>query len=1358
MTTAEKQPLVAWGSFLPYHIARELAADPAAELLGRERRVPAVALFADIGGFTALSEALAASHAGAEELTGVLNAYFTPIIALIHSYGGIVGKFGGDSLTAFFPVERGQLGIVARRAVACALALQAHVGRYALLETSAGVFTLAMRVGLADGPVYSSVVGDPASRLEPIIAGAVIDRAAAAEAAAAPGEVVVTASLLPELGYARTEPRGGAGEPLYAVTRTGDIPDPAPLPPLPPLRQSAVRRAVAFLPPTIARRLDDGHAGFVGEHRAVTSLFVGFSGFDYDDPAVGAALQRYLARVFEIVRRYDGYVNKIDMGDKGSKALILFGAPVAHEDDAARALQCALELGELTPGGEVRAGAPQIGVASGFVFSGQVGSGSRQEYTVIGDAVNLACRLMQAAGRGAILADAATARAVGGGFLWAEPQELLLRGRAAAIVAHELLGAEGGGGAAGAPAQIVGRDRELAFLRERLGLALEGRGQIVAIGGAAGVGKSALAAALLGEAARRGARTLGGECISYRSASPYLVWRPILRGLLGITSDQSPAEQAERADAHLERLDPRLLPRRSLLNALAGLSLPESELAAAMEGEARKAAVETLACDLVATAALDTPLVIALESCHWIDPLSRDLLLALARRCAGLPLLLLVAHRGAPEAREEWAAPLRAAQLHHLGELRLGDLEPDDAAALVELVYRRHHGQAAAPPESLVAQVLARTQGNPLFIVELLGMLAERERAAREAPAELELPDSLHRLVLSRIDRLGEGARTVLKVASVVGQEFSPSWLAGIYPALGEALDHPLEELRRAELAVLGHDGPDPAYSFRHVITREVAYESISTVLRADLHARVGGFIEATYADDLEPFLDLLAHHYGLSDNREKQREYLLRAGVAAQAAFANEAAVGFYERLLPLIAERERSDILLRLGQVLRHMGRWAQAEERFRAALRLANDQATAARCRLEQGDLLRRRGDNAAAREWLEAARRAFAAAGQDAGVSEAERQLGLVAWAEGDYAAALTAFEGAIRPLAAAGDPNRTSLLLINLGAVFYSDGDLARAQDCFERSLKLAAAAGNRQRVGVAVGNLGSIYHIRGDLGRAFDYYTQKLQCALDIGDRLEMSISIVNLGHIYEDQGEYARATACYLRSLELALDMGDRIGIGGTLLGLATVALAQADLAEAEQLVGRAEAVFVAMGATYELADCRLVRADLAARSGALAIARALLAEARDLAAEAGNEGAEHAAALLAVELEQRRGALTTDGAVAALRALLAGRASDERRAELLYAIVRADGTQAAARAAAAGLFRSLHMATPKVAYRRAYAELMGVALPAPAPLPAPPAVMSRRPPPREALLERADALVTALHGDVLAESAAGL
>jgi class 3 adenylate cyclase/tetratricopeptide (TPR) repeat protein len=1355
--TGEQQPQVPWGSFIPYHVARDLAADPGLDLPGLERRVSAVVLVAEVSGFSALSTALARGQAGAEELTAIANAYFTPIIALIQSYGGIVATFSADAFSAFFPTEREERDQVARRAVACAIALQPYVSRYARLETSAGMFSLGLRMGMASGRLLSMVVGSTGMRLEPVIVGDVVARAASAQAAARPGEVVVDAELLPDLGWARAEPRAGPPErpSFVAVTRTVDIPAPAPLAPLAPLPLAAIRRLSAFLAPTLAQRLESGERGAGGEHHASTALCLAFSGFDYDnDPQAGLQLQRFLARVFAAVQRHEGYISSVVAGEHGGSVLALFGTPVAREDDADRALRCALELRDVRV--EVADGAEfslRLGLASGLIFSGLVGSSVRQSYTVIGDAVHGAAWLALAAGPGEILVEETTTRAAGGGFAWGETRWVDVQSRSGDLCAFPLLEADSTATPLGGATALVGRGAELALLHERLSLALEGRGQVVGVKGAAGVGKTALVGATMAEAGRYGVRSFSGEAVSYRGGGSYLVWRPILRALLGLDRETSAEAQAAQASAHLRRLDARLLPRLPLLNALTGLQLPENELTAGMEREARKLAIETLTGDLIAATAAESPLMIVIESCQWIDALSRDLLFAVSRRCAGLPILLVFTYRGPPESSEDWAAPLSPAELPHSTEVSLEPLGPDDMRALILGLHAERAGQGAPLAEPLVEQILARAQGNPLFAAELLGYIHERGIDVAAPPEGLELPDSLHGLVLRRIERLGKSARTVLKVASVMGQEFDPRWLAGIYPTLvpGEQLDRTLEELRRAELAVRGDVGAEPAYLFRHMITREVAYESLSAFMRADLHTRVGEYIEATYARDLEPFLDLLAYHYGQSGNREKQREYLLRAGMAAQAAFANETAVSCYEQLLPLLAERERSDVLLRLGQVLRHVGRWDQAETVFREALRFANDQITAARCRLEQGSLLRERGDPAAT-DWLEAARRSFAVAGDADGLSDAEQQLGLVALAQNQHEQALQAFERAIKLVAERNDKNRTAKLLVNLGAVYWSSGDLPRALDCFERSLRLAGEAGNRHYVGVAVGNLGGIYHLRGDYGRAFDCYAQTLQCAFDVGDRLEMCISIGNLGHIYEDQGEYGRAKSCYLRSLEIALDLGDRMGIGMAMLGLAALAAADGELAEAIGLAEQAEAVFLAMDAAYELADSHLLRADLEMRVKNLQRAQELLGEASALADDAGNHDARHRAAMFGFEVAHQLGAMSTPAAVGALRSLLDDHGSDEQRADLLATIVRVDGAQAAARAAAAGLYRSLHLVTPKIAYRRAYSSLMGVALPTPAPLPAPPQIVMRRMPNPRSLLERATSLIDSLHGELLA------
>jgi len=1343
MTAVLQQP-VPWGAYLPYLVARELAADPQAGLAGRERRIDAVVLFADISGFTAISEALAmGGRGGAEELTGLLNAYLAPAIATVEQFGGSVGKLGGDALTAIFPFGDGEREAVARRALACALAIQAHVARYAATNTSVGAFSLTMRVGLADGPLLTNVVGAPGARLELVLAGAVLARAAAAERAARPGEVAAAMSLLAGLSGVTAEPRpaaGGehAGGGFAIVAEIREPPVPAPLAPIGPLPPAAARQAAAFLPTAIARRLESGQASFVNEHRAVTVLFAAFPAPDPElDQQAGAKLQAYLSRVFRTVRRFGGYVNKTQMDDKGSTFLALFGAPLSHEDDAARALQCALELRDLpAPDGP----AVRAGIAAGLVYCGEVGSATHREYTVIGDTVNLAARLMQAAAPGQILVGDSTRRAAGPAFDWGEATALAVRGRSAAVTVSVLEGARSAPADSGLPSgDPIGRAAERTVLEAALERALSGSGQVVGLRGEAGVGKSALARATLNAAAQLGARCMRGECLSYRSASGYLAWREIMRGLVGIDSAAPPARQAERLAERLTAIDPRLSARMPLLGAALGLPMADNAVTRELGPQERKQGLEALVLDLLDHAAAEAPLALAIESCDWIDPLSRDLLEAVARHIAGLPVLIVLTYRSAPGHG--------ALRLPHSRELRVAELSPEEAERLIARVVARLYGPNATPPRALVERVNARAQGNPFYIEQLLSLAHERglDLSSDAAIAALELPDSLHSLILSRIDRLSEDAKTALKVASVIGREFSPRWLSGVYPPLANNghLRDGLAELRRSDLAVPGGDGPDAAYLFRHVLTREVAYASLSRATRADLHERAGAFIERSFPGELDRHLDLLAHHYGLSDNQLKQREYLARAAEAAYAAGACSAAADFFRKLLPLLHRQERSGVLTRLGMALRLCGRWDEAHTAYREALELAPDERAAARVRSMFGELLLRRGDYAAAREWFEEARAGFSAAADRAGIAEVAEQLAMVDYSQGNYAQALAALERALDRTQRGDDRLHSLQLLNNIGAVYEAVGELERALDCYERSLQLSADLGSRRHIGVAVGNMGNIYAARGDYGRALDCYNQKLQCAQEIGDRLELGIAVLNLGGAYEAQGEYGRATACYLRSLELSLELGDRLGVGLSLWGAGASALGAERFDEAEELLERAADLLGTLSATADLAPCLLHRAELAVRRGNHLAAHELLAAALPLAEASESSATALRCRLLDAICARALGWLNPAEAAARIAPLLADDLGEEERAAVLYTLVCVDGARAEDRTAAARIYRSLHARTPNAEYRRRYMELMGVALAPPSPLPPLPAIVVERPLDADELLARADAVL---------------
>jgi predicted ATPase len=241
-----------------------------------------------------------------------------------------------------------------------------------------------------------------------------------------------------------------------------------------------------------------------------------------------------------------------------------------------------------------------------------------------------------------------------------------------------------------------------------------------------------------------------------------------------------------------------------------------------------------------------------------------------------------------------------------------------------------------------VERITARAEGNPFYIEELLNYLQDRGADPRDLRSleQIELPTSLHSLILSRIDQLSERQVITLKVASVIGRLFRAAMLWGAYPQLGDhgQILFDLENLSRIDLMAPEPAEPELTYLFKHIITQEVTYESLPYATRAALHEQIGGFIETSFPTAIDQYVDLLAFHFERGQNDEKKRKYLVQAGQAAQANYANIAAIDYYRRALPLLSAAERGAVLLKLGQVLELVGQWGEAGEIYRQALELA------------------------------------------------------------------------------------------------------------------------------------------------------------------------------------------------------------------------------------------------------------------------------------------------------------------------------------------------------------------------------------------------------------------------------------
>lgn len=1274
-----------WLAYVPYDVALETLARPNDDPVGNEQRGQAVTLFADVSGFTPLSEALGATGtAGTEELTRILNGYFEPMIALIASYGGIVSKFGGDALTIVFPVE-GDLDDTVHRAVHCALEMQANMGRYQNMTTSAGQFSLTMKAGLALGSVYRAIVGDVTTRLEHILAGEALDGCADAEHHAKSGEVVVADKLLPHLPPCQSVSLGAGFSRVVSLSRRAA---PQPMPVLPP--SNAVSTLAAFLHPVIAQRVAAGHTGFINEHRKIVVLFARFEGFDYDsDPDVGTKLQAYLNRVIDIVAAHDGYLNKIQMGDKGSWFLGVFGAPLAHQDDEVRALRCAAEIAQLDV--PVR-----VGVSAGFAFCGQIGSSLRREYTVIGDVVNLAARLMQAAQPGDIIASRVVYQAAEHSFVWEALPPMTVKGKSEPVICYRLGGAkESSPRVANYFGTMIGRVEELERVQPRIISALNGHGQMVGITGEPGIGKSRFTVELIKRVTAAGDFVgYTGECQSY--SVPYFVWSPIWREFFGLNPAWSPADQIAHLEARLTAIDPHLAQRMPLLREVLKLPIPDNALTESLDGRLR---VDLLFSLLAACLrAHSGPLFFVLEDCHWIDPLSYDLLESIGRVIVDLPVLIIVVYR---------AATLPIANLN-LDPIHLTDFSPQEAARLIDLKFAQRLGESDITP-ALAQQIIDKADGNPFYIEEIVNFICDRQQLD---PAAIDIPDTLHKLVLSRVDQLTQAEQLTLKIASVIGRQFRSGWIGGAYARVGSSdeINQHLDRLRARDMVRLEKLTPEPEYSFKHIIIQEVTYDSLSHDLRDELHEQIGLFVERTY----DSYIDILAYHFGRSRNIDKQRVYFRKAGDSAKASYANEVALHYYERLLTLPDVAERSRVQRAMGEVWELTGQWETARGLFDSALSQADSERAAAEALNALGHLLAHHGEHDEALGVLQQAAARFEQLDDAPGINLVLETLCFIYLRQGKYDLALACADRQLE--IANDDPRAASEGYTNRAWALSDKGELDKALEDLERALNIADETHYQRGIIHICNDIANVYLRQGNFTAALDYCSHALSSAQEIGYRQAASINIANIGEIYRYLGSYDYALNCYAEALVIFRELGDRGNLTVTLanIGLACLSLNHEALAEdfirrTVELAQKIELLPIVCIASQTLAELyfRQQRADEAQIYGqqALEIARQLAMREQELGAQ-----------LVLARLPVLRGQATPAQVIREIESWLPAWSAESEQAAIYDALCQLGNHQTAQ--AAANLYDRLFQETSDFRYCERYAALTGRKLAAPPPL----------------------------------------
>ena len=719
-----------------------------------------------------------------------------------------------------------------------------------------------------------------------------------------------------------------------------------------PLRDAA---PVAYTPKHLAEKILQNRDAFEGERKQVTVLFTDVSGFTamsegLDPEEVHVIMNRAFEVILDAVHLFEGTVNQF----LGDGVMALFGAPIAHEDHAHRALRAALAIQDgLSPlkreirrkhGVEFRV---RMGVNTGRVVVGAIGRDLRMDYTAVGDTTNLAARLLGIAQPGQIVVSKGTRRPTEGFFTFESLGEFSLKGKSEPVPAYVVTAEIRGRTRLEVSRErgltpLVGRERELKQLTETYHRAAAGEGAVALLVGEPGIGKSRVLYEFLHRIEGTGLLELETTCVSHGRAMPFHPILAVIRRYLDLPDGLPDADARQRVGDSLEALGLRGEEPAALLAHFLGVPTPD-ELLTRLGGAQVKERTLAMLRAVLLRASAEKPAVLVVENLHWADASSEEFLQSLAAEVPGHRFFLVLSTR--PGLTASYLAPPLAETI------TLEGLGTDEVQAMIRRFLDTQ--EVSAP---LVETLLERGEGNPLYVEEMLrqlretgGVVVEDGEARLTAAGDL-LPGSIHDLIAARIDRLADPVKHTLQVAAVVGREFATPILSRTLEEVGPLPGH-LAELTVLEFVFPKAQNPEPIFSFKHALTQEVAYGSLLERRRRLYHKRVGVALEETRAGRLDDVVELLAYHYGRSAEDEKAVDYAILAAEKAQRRWANMDALAQFESAWKRLEGMEdtlsnrlrRIDSVVKQAEVKFALGRHAehvQALEAIREVVEASAD----------------------------------------------------------------------------------------------------------------------------------------------------------------------------------------------------------------------------------------------------------------------------------------------------------------------------------------------------------------------------------------------------------------------------------
>jgi adenylate cyclase len=1128
-------------SFLPIDRRHSLAYDVAIP-----RKAMGSVFFADISGFTPLTEALArdlGARLGAEELTRTLNRVYDALVQPVHTLGGTIINFSGDAITGWFD-GGGDPEAAALRALTCAFRLQAAMNAFERVKLPNGsAANLSIKVAVASGAVQRYLVGDPAYLQMDVLAGATLKRMAQGEHHAGRGEVVcdeTTVELLAQRGGVSEWRESDEGRFAVIDGLTEVAPD-APWAELPPDALTAEQ-----VHPWIIPALWDHEDVSLTELRPAVALFAAFNGIDYDDdPDAESKLDAYIRWAQSVLGRYDGTLLQVSAGDKGSHFYAAFGAPTAHENNAERAASAALRLRnlprELNYIKDVR-----IGIAQGIMRTGAYGGSTRRVYGVIGDDVNIAARLMMRAHLGMILVSESVQKAVEASHVTSSLEAIRVKGKQEALPVFRLVAKTDESEIRPlALRPLVGRASELRRLMAAvLPLTAQPPQNVGAtwVYGDAGIGKTHLI-----NAVRERLATLVEW---YRFPSDSLVHEslhaimPMLHEyfsfFLAINDILKKKLFERRIDRLLRSLSDETMiaavsEARWYLGALMGLHWQGSPYENAdpyARFERSLNAINTL----FQAESVIKPLVIHVQDAQWLDADSRAVVELWIESAKRFPMAVLI------DSRE---VDTDLAERHNVTLFPLREM---DRAGVEALAKRALKGALSA---GTVDYLMNKANGNPFFTEQIALDLLERGALSLSAANEWsvserevdDMPVNINAVLIARLDRLSTAVRVTVQIASVLGQEFE-------LPVL-QHMTHDDETTLRQKVKQAADETiwvaqSESVYVFRHALLRDAAYSMQLTDRLRRLHALAGAAIERIHAENLTVKAPDLAYHYEKSGIPELAVFYLVKSAEYMLSLHAHHEALGYYERALELAENAQMppldiAQIYEGLGDMHEAAGEYQPAADDYHEALHRVPDDRTVWRTTLH--------------------------------------RKRGQVLQKWGRYDEATICFQAGLVELQADMQPAEACQLYVGLSLIKYRQGSLTDALALATLGLQMARMQKDQRNVAYALQALGAIHWKQDDYAQAMQYYTDSLTLWQKSHHALGLAGLHNNLGLLYQSMGDLAQAQAQLEQARDLFEQVGNLHGLALVYDNLGEVYMALGKQDEAIQCVEQAVSILARIG-----------------------------------------------------------------------------------------------------------------------------------------------------------------------------------